>query len=96
MAKWSIPRLVYSLMCSLCVTLVGIEMFMWSIHDSSTWERVLTAVCLPVAAVASASDFLDSNGVYWASIIAGAALWWAGFYCLLWAVVKGLHTGYRA
>jgi hypothetical protein len=81
-------RFCFSLVLALVVTLCGVEAFMRSIHDSSTWLRVVEVAGLPLAALANTVKFFRSNFVYWASIFAGGFLWWYLLYVVLTGISK--------
>jgi hypothetical protein len=65
------------------ITLGGAWAFMASIHSQSTLLNVFVVVALPLASLASIVGFLDSDIVYWVSILAGFMIWAVILYTLI-------------
>jgi hypothetical protein len=68
-------RILGSVVFAAAITFIGAEAFLWGVHDSSLWLKVVLAVCVPVAALANRINFFDSDVVYVGSIVTGFILW---------------------
>jgi hypothetical protein len=82
-SKTKIVRSLWSLGVAALITFLGVWAFSASIHDHSQFLLVAQVLALPIAALASTVDFLDSNLVYWASIVVGVLFWWFLIYVVM-------------
>jgi hypothetical protein len=90
-SRTTLVRSIGALGVAAVITFLGIWAFLASIHDHSQWLISAQALALPIAALARTVDFLHSNFVYWASIVASALFWWSVVYVVM--VVAGHRRG---
>ena len=90
-SRTAIVRSLWALGVAGIITFLGVWAFLVSIHDHSQWLMIAQVLALPIAALASTFDFLHSNFVYWASILAGVLFWWSLIYVVM--TVAGRRRG---
>jgi hypothetical protein len=64
------------------ITLVGVWAFLASIHDPSTWLKVVQVVALPIAALGYRVGF-DGDPIYRVLLAVGLLIWTCGIFALI-------------